>query len=410
MDDPFATDPQHNHVVTLDGVAMPLVDPQNFQDFWNEREEQKMREQEKTLQYESKREDRGTKKFHSGALSLHGEGRDEDYERSSQHQSSQRQQDSRTQLAASSRSTQRRRPQSAQRSRTSRVSSRDSSRDSTDSRGGTRQQQRPSSAMSRTAPARSSSGLHGGKRSSSTNKRRRQRPKSASRLSGTTGVGARRINGGRVIPSGSEEDRRRVMTEYANSIKAQRQVRPTSSSEYIKLRAAKRRQQAKEFAESLKNEQKRKKIEVKSKINEINKWLLMNGEDYRYNVVEDVNAGAHGMAIMCSGKSGTSRRLMIGGFEREHDKMKIEMDRKKALRALSADGGGGSGSGSGDGGNGSGGNPNASSPQRASARGRSRRVVQNELKSILSDTEELTETLVSQLNELRNCGWNVGYL
>lgn len=216
-----------------------------------------------------------------------------------------------------------------------------------------------------------------------------------------------------MIPSGSEEDRRRVMTEYANSIKAQRQVRPTSSSEYIKLRAAKRRQQAKEFAESLKNEQKRKKIEVKSKMNEINKWLLMNGEDYRYNVVEDVNAGAHGMAIMCSGKNGTSRRLMIGGFEREHDKMKIEMDRKKALRALSADGGSGSGSGdvgSGNGGGGGGGNPHVSSPQRASARGRSRRVVQNELKSILSDTEELTETLVSQLNELRNCGWNVGYL
>lgn len=205
-----------------------------------------------------------------------------------------------------------------------------------------------------------------------------------------------------MIPSGSEEDRRRVMEEYANSIKAQRQVRPTSSSQYIKLRAAKRRQQAKEFAESLKNDEKRKKIQVKVKVNEMNKWVLMNGEDYRYSILEDVNAGAHGIAIMCSGKGGTSRRLVIGGFEREHDKLKIEMDRKKAMRALSADGGGGS--------NGSSAQQNASSPQRASVRGRSRRVVQHELKLILSDTEQLTETLVHQLNELRQCGWNVGYL
>ena len=41
-------------VVTLDGVAIPLVDPQNFQEFWNEREELRQREQERELRYATK--------------------------------------------------------------------------------------------------------------------------------------------------------------------------------------------------------------------------------------------------------------------------------------------------------------------------------------------------------------------
>ena len=214
--------------------------------------------------------------------------------------------------------------------------------------------------------------------------------------------------GDRVIPSGSEEDRRRVMEDYANSIKAQRRVRPTSSADYIKLRAARRRQQAKEFADSLKDEEKRKKIEIHSKVQEMNKWVLSNGADVNYQVVTDKNASnAHGFAVHVLARGTLKRRLGIGSFEREHDKMKIEMDRKKALRALSSDHGGGNN----EGGNHNG-SPNRkmSLPQRASSRGRSRRVVQNELKSILTDTEALTITLVGQLKELRNCGWNIGYI
>jgi len=69
------------------------------------------------------------------------------------------------------------------------------------------------------------------------------------------------------------------------------------------------------------------------------------------------------------------------------------MDRKKAIRALTT-------------------SENASSTKQGKSRirGRSRQAVQNELKSILADTETLTETLISQLKELRSYGWNVGYL
>jgi len=263
--------------------------------------------------------------------------------------------------------------------------------------------------MSRTAPAVGSRRVHAGRpQSAQPSRRRRRRPKSA-RLSGTTGQGARRV-GDRIIPSGSEEDRRRVMEDYANSIKAQRRVRPTSSAEYIKLRAARRRQQAKEFADSLKSEEKRKKIEIRSKVQEMNKWVLSNGQDLNFTVLEDANAGAHGIAVHVLARGKLLRRLGIGSFEREHDKMKIEMDRKKALRALSSDNnmysGGADNNQAEHHGNG---HEMSSSPHRVSSRGRSRRVVQNELKSILSDTEQLTVTLVSQLKELRSCGWNVGF-
>jgi hypothetical protein len=97
-----------------------------------------------------------------------------------------------------------------------------------------------------------------------------------------------------------------------------------------------------------------------------------------------------------------TRRLIIVAFEKEHDRMKIEMDRKKAMRALSSHDSRTAQSSS------------SSSPQRNGAknvkRGRSRHVVQRELVNILEDTETLTDTLVSQLKELRAFGWNVGYL
>ena len=97
-----------------------------------------------------------------------------------------------------------------------------------------------------------------------------------------------------------------------------------------------------------------------------------------------------------------TRRLIIVAFEKEHDRMKIEMDRKKAMRALSSHDSRTAQSSS------------SSSPQRNGAknvkRGRSRHVVQRELVNILEDTETLTDTLVSQLKELRAYGWNVGDL
>ena len=93
--------------------------------------------------------------------------------------------------------------------------------------------------------------------------------------------------------------------------------------------------------------------------------------------------------------------------------MKIEVDRQKALRAISTGGAvGGRGRGNGEGYDDVNGEVDGAyvGGNNRLARGRSRKAVQTELKSILQDTERLTSTLIGQLRELKACGWNVGYL
>ena len=325
-------------VVTLDGVAIPLVDPHNFQEFWNEREEERIRDSEKTMMYAEKvqsdsqrRRQRDDAALQSrerrdietqypgrnrigtlsnsastfdqpqqGAVSYLGEGTLDDTYYQQQQEQQQEQQQRRTIMDMNHRrQQQRQRPQSAQRQRSrQRRGARPASAHSSTRSG-------PRRSMSKTAPSdshhRRTKNNHRSRPQSAQPSKRRTRPKSA-RLSGTTGVGARRTKGGHVIPSGGEEDRRLVLENYQNSIKAQRRIRPTSSSEYIKLRAAKRRQQAKNFAESLKFEEKKRKVEVRAKVKEMNKWVLSNGDDVHYSIVEDVNAGAHGIIIHVRGQ------------------------------------------------------------------------------------------------------------
>jgi hypothetical protein len=226
---------------------------------------------------------------------------------------------------------------------------------------------------------------------------------------------------------GNEEDRARVLEDYAKSIKALRKMRPTSSTQYLKLRAAKRRAEARSFASSLALEEKRRKIEVRTQVKEANKWAIMLNSGHSYTVVDDPHAGVFGMSVKVlkpnrksltggagEGASDSSthvmKKLSIAAFQREHDRMKVEVDRDKALRAIST---GGAAAGGGDRGGGSDGvNAMAESGggRKRPMRGRSRKGVQTELKSILQDTERLTTTLVSQLRELKFCGWNVGYL
>ena len=180
-------DPHRTTVVTLDGVAIPLVDPQNFQEFWNEREEEKMREAENNLRYASKTKDNQDSPPGSGSINTTNQSPPSFYSSGQQQgavafqgEGKQQQQQQQTNR---SRTRQRQRPQSAQRRTRNNMQ-------------GKRKQGRPSSAMSRTAPvSRSRSGGHGnGSRPASAqpSRRRRRRPKSA-RLSGTTGQGARRI-------------------------------------------------------------------------------------------------------------------------------------------------------------------------------------------------------------------------
>jgi hypothetical protein len=321
-DDPL---PSRQQVVTLDGIAIPLVDPQNFQEFWNEREEQRIREQENLLRYSSKTKERtnreekiekspsfdggnteskypGTNRIgtsnpreinHPGALALYGEGSGEEEGRIEDGYQDNLNNHRNSRMTNSGRNINRqKRPQSAQRQRSS------------NRRGDRPSSAHPSTRMSRTAPSSSSSSSssssfgNSGRRPKSAQTYKR-RPKSA-RLSGTTGIGARRTKDGVVIRSGGEADRRLVMENYAKSIKAQRQVRKTSSLQYIKLRASKRRQQAKQFADSLKSEERKRKVEIRSKVSEMNKWARANGNNLNYSVVEDMKAGAHGIAIHVS--------------------------------------------------------------------------------------------------------------
>ncbi len=403
-------------VVTLDGVAIPLVDPQNFQEFWREREEQRQRDPRPvyaaapapasgtrfagSLGTDPDRDASSPLGFYTantqrqqGAVTVYGEGtptRDSRHaRRGADHGdgASPRSGGGRIDRPARSppsrakafRRKQRERPQSAQHS---------SSR--TSSRGGGRKP-RPQSAQ----PAK------------------RRRPKSAGRMASTAGAVAGRDYGARkragapaaMMVTGSEADRRRVIERYARSIKEQRRVRPTTSSEYLKLRAARRRAAAKDFADSLAEEEKRRKIEVRAQVIEANKWSIMLSTEHSFSVVEDPSAGVHELAVhvMSTGERGNVlRKLGVAAFQREYEKMKSEVDRKKALRALSASA---SADGSFEGADGGGGGGNA-----RPSRGRSRRVVQSELKSILRDTERLTDTLVRQLRELKACGWNTGYL
>ena len=205
-------------------------------------------------------------------------------------------------------------------------------------------------------------------------------------------------------------------------------MRPTSSTQYLKLRAAKRRAEARSFASALAQEEKKRKIEVRAQVKEANKWAIMLNSARSYTLVDDPHAGVFGMSVKVlkpdrksltgSSREGTAdssshvtKKLSIAAFQREHGRMKIEVDRNKALRAIST-GGVAVGAGGRHGGGDVDGNVMAESggAKKRVSRGRSRKAVQTELKSILQDTERLTSTLVSQLRELKACGWNVGYL
>ena len=417
-DNPAAAEGKQQ-VVTLDGVAIPLVDPQNFQEFWREREEQRQREPRPVyaaatasearlsgspLSGSGKDPDRNAsspvgfytanKQRQQGALTVYGEatptrdtsnahsGGDGEGGRvgvSPRGGGGRKHGPARSSPQKAFRRKQRERPKSAQHSGT-RLSSRGRGRN-----------QRPQSAQ----PAK------------------RRRPKSSSRMASTAGGAAARgygvhSHGGdpaMVMVTGSEADRRRVIEGYAKSIKEQRRVRPTTSSEYLKLRAARRRAAAKDFADSLAEEEKRRKAEVRAQVIEANKWSIMLSTEHSFSVVEDPSAGVHELAVhvMSTGERGNVlRKLSVAAFQREYEKMKFEVDRKKALRALSASASAGGAFDGADAGDDAG--------NARPSRGRSRRAVQSELKSILRDTERLTDTLVRQLRELKACGWNSGYL
>ena len=40
---------------------------------------------------------------------------------------------------------------------------------------------------------------------------------------------------------------------------------------------------------------------MRAKVKEMNKWVLSNGDDVNYSIVEDANAGAHGIIIHVRG-------------------------------------------------------------------------------------------------------------
>lgn len=428
-------------VVTLDGVAIPLVDPQNFSEFWDEREERRRLEKEEkrelqhvahgvgsdanlkkekslshgsaaqksnAVAYAADSDSSSPVSFYSashgynqGAVAIYGEGVSETSDFRERRPSDDRM-----------RARVRPRPQSAQRTRstTGATSSGMSSNVGSRSRRKGATRARPQSAQ----PI----------------KRYRNRPASAGRTRRRKDYGLNKRRSANTSPKrGSEEDRQRVLEDYAKSIKAQRKMRPTSSSQYIKLRAAKRRAEARSFASSLAAEEKRRKIEVKAQVKEANKWSIMLNSGHSYTLVEDENAGVFGMAIkvlkplesLSGSRRGTqghtqdpsnqmSQKISIAAFQREHARIKIEMDRNKALQAISSGGRGRNRAGASSVGNGGEEMEQSGGGAKKHVTGRSRTTVQNELKSILKDTEKLTVTLVSQLRELKSCGWNVGYL
>ena len=375
-------------VVTLDGVAIPLVDPQNFSEFWEAREARRRQESGgggRVAAAEARREGddveqrrqggsggvvegptdgdpmpgvgnnsaspldshsnspvtfyTANQRQNQGAVAMYGEGVQEVARSGARkHQRP---------LSAAIR-----RPRSAQRSRATGDNRANlSGGGGGGGRGGRGLESnrgRPQSAQ----PAQRRS--LGRSRNRPSSARRKRRSGGGSDHSSKKGYGSR-TRGGAPPMRGNEEDRARVLEDYAKSIKALRKMRPTSSTQYLKLRAAKRRAEARSFASSLALEEKRRKIEVRTQVKEANKWAIMLNSGHSYTVVDDPHAGVFGMSVKVlkpnrksltggagEGASDSSthvmKKLSIAAFQREHDRMKVEVDRDKALRAISTGG------------------------------------------------------------------------